>query len=53
MNAPKAEPINLNSYTDKKSHYDVVVKLRIRSIILGPSGSRNNCRLAAHDVGLI
>ena len=37
--APKIEPIQVKEYTVKQSQYEVVGKLPIRSVILGPSGS--------------
>ena len=36
---PKIEPIQLKEYKTKQSKYDVVGKLPIRTVILGPSGS--------------
>ena len=36
---PKIEPIQLKEYKTKQSKYDVVSKLPIRTVILGPSGS--------------
>jgi len=38
-NVPKIEPIKITEYTSKQSKYDVVAKLPLRDIILGPSGS--------------
>ena len=35
---PKIEPIQVKEYTAKQSEYDIVGKLPIRSVILGPSG---------------
>ena len=37
--SPKIEPIQVTEFTVKQSKYDVVGKLPIRSVILGPSGS--------------
>ena len=39
MSKPYIQPIHTKVYTVKQSTYDVVGKLPIRSIILGPSGS--------------
>ncbi len=36
---PKITPISLKAYKTKQSKYDVVSKLPIRTVILGPSGS--------------
>ena len=36
---PTIKPIKLKEYEVKQSKYNVVSKLPIRSIILGPSGS--------------
>jgi len=36
---PKIQPIKLKEYEVKQSKYDVVPKLPLRAIILGPSGS--------------
>ena len=38
-NVPKIEPIKCKEYTSKQSKYDVVGKLPLRDIILGPSGA--------------
>jgi stress-induced morphogen len=38
-NVPKIEPIKITEYTSKQSKYDVVAKLPLRDIVLGPSGS--------------
>ena len=45
MNAPTVLPIKIKDYTVRQSNYDVVGKLPIRSIILGPSGSGQTVRL--------
>ena len=37
--APQVQPIKVQEYTLKQSHYEVCGKLPIRSVILGPSGS--------------
>ena len=39
MSVPKIEPISIKEYTVKRSKYEVVGKLAVRSVILGPSGS--------------
>ena len=39
MNHPVIKPIDCKEYTSKQSKYDVVGKLPLRDIILGPSGS--------------
>jgi len=39
MNHPIIKPIDVKEYTSKQSKYDVVGKLPLRDIILGPSGS--------------
>ena len=39
MNAPTVLPIKIKDYTVRQSNYDVVGKLPIRSIILGPNGT--------------
>ena len=36
---PKIQPIKLKEYEVKQSKYNVVSKLPMRSVILGPSGS--------------
>ena len=36
---PNIKPIKLKEYEVKQSKYDVVSKLPLRAIILGPSGS--------------
>ena len=36
---PKIEPIQFREYKTKQSKYDVVSKLPIRTVILGPSGA--------------
>ena len=41
MSTPKIQPIHIKEHAVKQSTYDVVGKLPIRSIILGPSGSGN------------
>ena len=38
-NVPDIKPIKVKQFESKQSNYDVVGKLPIRSIILGPSGS--------------
>ena len=38
-NVPKIEPIKCKEYTSKQSKYDVVGKLPLGDIILGPSGA--------------
>ena len=38
-NVPKIEPIKCKEFTSKQSKYDVVGKLPLRDIILGPSGA--------------
>ena len=45
MTTPKIEPINIKDYTVKQSKYETVGTLPIRSIILGPSGSRKTVLL--------
>ena len=39
LNVPKTEPIKVKEFTSKQSKYDVVGKLPLRDIILGPSGA--------------
>ena len=39
LNVPKIEPIKVKEFTSKQSKYDVVGKLPLRDIILGPSGA--------------
>ena len=39
MSIPKIEPIKIKKYDVKQSEYQVVGKLPLHSIILGPSGS--------------
>ena len=39
INVPKIEPIKVKEFTSKQSKYDVVGKLPLRDIILGPSGA--------------
>ena len=36
---PNIQPIKLKEFDTKQSKYDMVPKLPIRSVILGPSGS--------------
>ena len=38
-NVPKIEPIKVKEFTSKQSKYDVVGKLPLRDIVLGPSGA--------------
>ena len=38
-NTPTIKPIDVKEYTSKQSKYDVVGKLPLRDIILGPSGA--------------
>ena len=38
-NIPTVKPIQTKEYETKQSRYDVVSKLPLRSIVLGPSGS--------------
>ena len=38
-NVPKIEPIKITEYTSKQPKYEVVAKLPLSDIILGPSGS--------------
>ena len=45
MTTPKIEPINIKDYTVKQSKYETVGQLPIRSIILGPSRSRQTVLL--------
>ena len=42
---PTIKPIKLTEYEVKQSKYNVVSKLPIRSIILGPSGSEKSILL--------
>ncbi|MFM7986298.1 MAG: hypothetical protein ACKPKO_43995 [Candidatus Fonsibacter sp.] len=39
MTIPKIEPINIIEYNVKQSKYEVVGRLPLRAIALGPSGS--------------
>ena len=39
LNVPKIEPTKVKEFTSKQSKYDVVGKLPLRDIILGPSGA--------------
>ena len=39
INIPTVKPIQTKEYKTKQSRYDVVSKLPLRSIVLGPSGS--------------
>ncbi|MFM7978850.1 MAG: hypothetical protein ACKPKO_06000 [Candidatus Fonsibacter sp.] len=48
MTAPTIEPIHIREYTVKQSKYDVVGRLPLRAIALGPSGYGKN-----HFVGFI
>ena len=45
MTTPKIEPINIKDYTVQQSKYETAGTLPIRSIILGPSGSRKTVLL--------
>ncbi len=38
-NIPTVKPMQTKEYETKQSRYDVVSKLPLRSIVLGPSGS--------------
>ena len=38
MTAPNIKPIQLNEYTSKQSNYEIVPKLPMRSMLVGPSG---------------
>ena len=49
---PKIEPIQTKEFSVKQSKYDVVGKLPIRSVILGPSGSGNSIT-TKHDTRYI
>ena len=49
----KIEPKEMKEYTVKQSKYEVVGKLPIRSIILGPSGSGKNSFITIYDPRLI
>ena len=42
---PRIEPIKLREYETKQSKYEMVPKLPMRSIVLGPSGSGKNILL--------
>ncbi len=39
MSKPDIKPISIKEYETKQSKYDVVSKLPIRSVVLGPSGA--------------
>ena len=39
MSHPVIKPIDVKEYTSKQCKYDVVGKLPLRDIILGPSGA--------------
>ena len=39
MSHPIIKPIDVKEYTSKQSKYDVVGKLPLRDIVLGPSGA--------------
>ncbi|MFM7978596.1 MAG: hypothetical protein ACKPKO_04705 [Candidatus Fonsibacter sp.] len=47
MTAPKIEPIKMREYTVKQSKYEVVGRLPLRAIALGPSGSGKSVLLAS------
>ena len=38
MTAPNIKPIQLKEYTSKQSHYEIVPKLPMRSMLVGPAG---------------
>jgi hypothetical protein len=42
---PKIAPIKLQEYEVQQSKYSMVPQLPMRSMILGPSGSRQKCSL--------
>ena len=44
MIAPSLKPIQLNEHTCKQGHYgDIVPKLPMGSMLVGPSGSGKQC----------
>ena len=44
MTTPSLTPIQLNKHTCKQGNYgDIVPKLPMRSMFVGPSGSGKNC----------
>ena len=45
MSIPKTEPIKIKNFDVKQSEYQVVGKLPMHSIKLGPSGSGNTVLL--------
>ena len=49
-NVPKIEPIKCKEYTSKQSKYDVVGKLPLRDIILGPSGVGKGILFFKYDI---
>ena len=49
---PTIKPIKLKEYEVKQSKYNVVSKLPIRSIILGPSGSGKRILLQNFILGI-
>jgi hypothetical protein len=44
-NIPQIKPIKVTEYETKQSKYEMVPNLPVRSIILGPSGSRKTILL--------
>ena len=45
QNIPKIQPLKVKEYENKQSKYEMVPKLPVRSIILGPSRSGKTIRL--------
>ena len=45
-NTPTIKPIEVKEYTSKQSKYEVVGKLPLRDIILGPSGAGKGILIA-------
>ena len=43
MTAPNIKPIQLKEYTSKQSNYEIVPKLPMRSMLVGPSGGGRQC----------
>ena len=52
MITPKIEPINIKDYNDKKSKYETVGKLPIRSIIIGSFRSGKSVLLPNMILGI-
>ena len=50
MTAPNVKPIDLPEHTCKQGHYgDIVPKLPMRSMLVGPSGDGKTVLLNSYD----